>query len=91
MNGPSQAAVALAPWKILIADDDRDVHEATRLALRGIRFRGRPLEFVDAYSGAETITSLLAMPNRHANIAPAYQSTALAESTPRRKQYKVSR
>lgn len=48
----------VVPWKILIADDDADVHEATRLALRGTRYRDRPLEFVDAYSAVETIERL---------------------------------
>lgn len=46
------------PWKILIADDDADVHEATRLALRGTRYGGRPLAFIDAYSAAETLEKL---------------------------------
>lgn len=49
---------AKTPWKILIADDDADVHATTRMALRGAGFRGRALEFLDAYSGAETLTVL---------------------------------
>ena len=63
MNDRSKAAQTLAPWKILIADDDPDVHAATRLALRGIEFRGRRLSFVDAYSGAETLTALQENPD----------------------------
>lgn len=63
MIDPSQATGVRAPWKILIADDDRDVHEATRMALRGISFRERALEFIDAYSGAETIAALQANPD----------------------------
>lgn len=45
--------VALIPWKILIADDDANVHETTTLALRGVRIHGRPLEFLHAYSAKE--------------------------------------
>lgn len=48
----------LLPWKILIADDDADVHTATLLALRGITFRGRKLEFINVYSGAEALRAL---------------------------------
>lgn len=40
-------------WKILIVDDDEDVHQATGLALRGLMIEGRPLELLHAYSGAD--------------------------------------
>lgn len=63
MNDRSPAGKVLAPWKILIADDDQDVHLATRMALRGLNFRGRGLEFIDAYSGAETLARLQANPD----------------------------
>ena len=41
------------PWVVLIVDDEPDVHTVTRLALQGIRFRGRPLELLGANSAAE--------------------------------------
>ncbi|CAK0740013.1 diguanylate cyclase [uncultured Gammaproteobacteria bacterium] len=41
------------PWPILIVDDEIEVHSVTRLALGGVTFKGRPLEFVDAHSAAE--------------------------------------
>ena len=40
----------LIPWKILIADDDANVHDTTVLALSGVLVHGRPLEFFHAYS-----------------------------------------
>jgi response regulator RpfG family c-di-GMP phosphodiesterase len=43
----------LAPWKILIVDDDEEVHAITTLALRNFRFDNRPLTFLHSYSGAE--------------------------------------
>ena len=43
----------VAPWVVLIVDDEPDVHPMTRLALRGMRYRGRPLEILSAYSAAE--------------------------------------
>lgn len=58
MNDCSHREDMRHAWKILIADDDADVHEVTRMVLRGVRFRGRPLEFIDAYSAAETIEAL---------------------------------
>lgn len=44
---------AVHPWKILITDDDSNVHETTVLALNGVRIHGRPLEFLHAYSAKE--------------------------------------
>ncbi len=43
------------PWQVLIADDDREVHMVTELALRDFEFDGRPLEFLHAYSGREAV------------------------------------
>jgi response regulator RpfG family c-di-GMP phosphodiesterase len=42
-----------AYWKVIIVDDDRDVHEITKLALKDFRYVGEPLLFISAYSGEE--------------------------------------
>lgn len=47
---PSAAA---NPWKVLVVDDDADVHHATELALRGLLVEGRPLLLLHAFSGAQ--------------------------------------
>jgi len=52
----SQTKTNLVPWKILIADDDINVHETTLLALSGVQIHGRPLEFLHAYSAGEAQT-----------------------------------
>jgi signal transduction histidine kinase len=41
------------PWKILVADDDPEVHTVTRLALRNFEFGGRPVDLLSAASAAE--------------------------------------
>lgn len=41
------------PWKVLIVDDENEVHQATRLVLSDFEFNGRRLEFLSAYTGAE--------------------------------------
>jgi two-component system, sensor histidine kinase len=41
------------PWKVLIVDDEEEVHVVTHLALSDFSFAGRPLTFVSAYSGSE--------------------------------------
>ncbi|MBF0293649.1 MAG: DUF3369 domain-containing protein [Magnetococcales bacterium] len=41
------------PWKLMIIDDDRDVHALSRLVLRNFRFEGRTLRFIEGYSGSD--------------------------------------
>ena len=40
-------------WKILVVDDEEEIHGVTRLALDGFECRGRSLQFLNAYSGKE--------------------------------------
>jgi class 3 adenylate cyclase len=42
-----------ADWKILIVDNEVDVHSITQLVFRGFEFEGRKIRFFSAYSGAE--------------------------------------
>jgi len=51
------------PWRVILADDDRDVHTITSLALTEFTFEGRPLEILSAYSAAETVTLLAQHPD----------------------------
>jgi len=41
------------PWKVLIVDDEPDMHDVTRLALNSYKYKDRPLEFLHCYSGKE--------------------------------------
>lgn len=60
-NGPSASiskknlagALESKNWKMLIVDDEPDVHEITRIALKGFTFDGKKLELVSAYSAEE--------------------------------------
>jgi response regulator RpfG family c-di-GMP phosphodiesterase len=45
-------------WRVLIVDDDPDVHSVTRLSLRNVAFKNRSLELLSAYSGAEAFDIL---------------------------------
>ncbi|MDR3479933.1 MAG: EAL domain-containing protein [Burkholderiaceae bacterium] len=54
----SPGAVSTAPssrnvWRVMIIDDDADVHSATTFALGNLEMQNRPLEFLHAYSAAE--------------------------------------
>jgi len=43
------------PYKVLIADDDEEVHKVSRLMLKDFEFEGRGVEILHAYSGEETL------------------------------------
>lgn len=48
----------LTPWSLLVVDDEADVHTVTRMALRKVTYKGRPLEIVSAYSAQEGLAAL---------------------------------
>ncbi len=43
------------PWKVLIVDDEPEVHTATKLVLDDFEFEGACLEFISAYSGTDAV------------------------------------
>ncbi|HAT30377.1 MAG TPA: hypothetical protein DCW29_05840 [Janthinobacterium sp.] len=53
MSFLSTALPKLPPWKVLLVDDEPDIHDITKLTLSRFRLEGRALSFVHAYSGAE--------------------------------------
>ncbi len=50
-------------WKIIIADDDAEMHFVTRFALSHFEFDGRQLEFLQAYSASEALALVAAHPD----------------------------
>ncbi len=59
---------ALPKWKLLIVDDEPDVHEVTKLVLRDFDLDQAELEFISAYSAAEAKQKLI----EHPDIAVAF-------------------
>lgn len=58
--GAGSAGFTAAPWKILIVDDEADVHNVTAFMLAGQKFQNRAFSFLHAYSGEEAKTVLAA-------------------------------
>lgn len=48
-----EVSAHVGSWKVVIVDDEPEVHAVTKLALSDFTFQGKPLEFISAYSGAE--------------------------------------
>lgn len=45
-------------WKILIVDDESDIHILTKTVLEDFTYKEKGLEFISAYSGKEAISKL---------------------------------
>jgi len=62
---PASAANAGGPppWRVLIVDDDVDVHVVTKFSLSNACFQGRRLSFLHAYSGEEALNVLRNTPD----------------------------
>lgn len=50
---PGQSGGRNANWRILVVDDDPEVHAVTRLALKNLQFAGRGVEILSASSAAQ--------------------------------------
>lgn len=50
-------------WKVLIVDDQPDVHNVTKLVLEGYTFQGREVTCISAYSGQEAKQVILDHPD----------------------------
>ncbi len=48
-----ETAAPQETWKILIVDDEKEIHSVTKMALSDFQFENRNLEFVSAYSAKE--------------------------------------
>lgn len=64
---PAEQAPLQAPWKVLVVDDDDQVHAITRVVFRGLSYQGRPVQLVSAMSAAAARACLA----EHADFALA--------------------
>jgi serine phosphatase RsbU (regulator of sigma subunit)/CheY-like chemotaxis protein len=54
---------ATTPWRVLIVDDDESVHSISRVVLADVRFQGRGVEILSAYSGRQAAAVLRQSPD----------------------------
>jgi CheY-like chemotaxis protein len=40
-------------WKVMIVDDEQEIHDVTQIALDGFVFQDKPISFISAYSGEQ--------------------------------------
>ncbi|MBF0555219.1 MAG: hypothetical protein HQK96_11800, partial [Nitrospirae bacterium] len=53
VEAPSEEPSGKSNWKVMVVDDDEEVHRMTSAALRDFTFDGRGLDFVFASSAKE--------------------------------------
>ncbi len=66
------------PWKILVVDDDPEVHGVTRFVLDGLHVFGRPLRLLHAFSGEEARRQLQVHPDIAVALLDVVMETAQA-------------
>ena len=49
--------------RILVVDDEEDIHQITKISLKGLRYQGRRLEFLYATSGKQAVQVMKDEPN----------------------------
>lgn len=72
------AAPPVEPWRVLVVDDDDQVHEMTRVLLRDFAFEGRPFVQVGAHSAAEAAAILAADPDFPVALVDVVMETSQA-------------
>jgi response regulator RpfG family c-di-GMP phosphodiesterase len=55
--------VEYGTWKVIIVDDEPEVHAVTKLALSDFEFQNKRIEFISAYSGADAKDVILQNPD----------------------------
>jgi PAS domain S-box-containing protein len=60
---PPETVEEEIPWRVLIVDDDVDVHVVTRFSLRNVTYLGRRLKLFHAYTGKEAYKVLRETPD----------------------------
>ena len=46
------------PWRVLVVDDDTDVHRVTEMVLRPVSIEGRKIQITSVFSGKEALTHI---------------------------------
>ena len=71
-------AAGATPWKVLVVDDEPDIHSVLRLAMHDMMVEGRPLQLFDAGSAAEAKQILAEHPDMALLLLDVVMETELA-------------
>ena len=51
----NQKAITNLPWKIIIVDDEQEMHNVTKMVLSDVTYKGKGLKFLHAYTAKKAI------------------------------------
>ena len=60
-------------WKVLVVDDEEDIHQVTKMVLSDFEYRGRGIELIHAYSGEESIYKM----EKHRDVALIFMDVVM--------------
>jgi len=66
------------PWKVLLVDDEADIHAVLHMALKGVMVEGRALQLFDAQSAAQAKAVMAAHPDISLILLDVVMETELA-------------
>lgn len=75
MPSPDFSNISGASWKVLIVDDEPDVHAITKLSLKKFKFADKNVEFLHAMSGEEAREILKTHPDIAAALVDVVMET----------------
>jgi len=75
---PVAAQATQGAWKILLVDDDRDIHTVLHMAMHGMQVEGRSLVLLDAHSGQQARELLAEHPDIALVLLDVVMETELA-------------
>jgi diguanylate cyclase (GGDEF)-like protein len=75
-EAPASADLGGGAWRVMIVDDDADVHSTTTFALGSLELHGRRLEFLHAYSAGQAKELL----EQHTDIAVVLLDVIMEEA-----------
>ncbi len=64
-------------WKVLVVDDEEDIHSVTRMALKGFTYKDKEIQFLHAYSAKESKKVL----TDHKDIALIFLDVVMESNT----------
>jgi len=62
-NGGSLPSIKREVWKVMVVDDEEEVHSVTRLVLGHMNFHGRAIDIINCTSGAQAKETIKANPD----------------------------
>ena len=67
-----------AAWKVMIVDDNEDIHSVTRMVLEDFTFEGRRVDCLSAYSGKEARSAIVDHPDTAVMLLDVVMETGQA-------------